>query len=424
VSPRKLLIVTYHFPPSASVAVYRMLGFARHLPKFNWQTVVVSPPSLPYDPVDGDLLRQIPAETAVVSVPFPQGGVNRILRRFAPEGIWLPQALAACGQAVARTKLDAMLTSGPPHCVHLLGLYFKRRYRLPWVADFRDPWITNADQQPFRRSLGHWWETQLEKAVLKNADYVVANTPRGCAGFQAGFPQYRHKMTYVTNGYDPESFGPPGPPPGCQGILTILHAGELYSGRDPRALLDALQDLAADRMPIRSAYRLCFLGRSPTIDLPQEVHRRGLDSLVELSGQVPYRAALERMKRADILLLVDSPGRRVGVPAKVYEYLGAGRPILALADPVSDTGWVLRTSGVLHRVVPPLDVAGIKQALMELSQEIRAGVASPTEPSRAAPFTRERMAQDLAHLLDRSVSHCSAAAAANKPVASLVGMSR
>jgi glycosyltransferase involved in cell wall biosynthesis len=214
-------------------------------------------------------------------------------------------------------------------------------------------------------------------------------------------------MTYVTNGYDPESFGLPGPPPGRHASLTILHAGELYSGRDPRPLLDALRELTGDPTHRVATYRLCFLGSSPTFDLAEEIRRRGLDSVVEVSGQVPYRQALERMKRADVLLLLDSAGRRVGVPAKVYEYLGAARPILALADPDSDTAWVLRTSGVPHRIAPPRDGGRIKEALVELNQEIRTCTWSPPEPSRAAPFTRKHMAQELAGILESVISYQS-----------------
>src|SRR5262249_54574840 len=98
---RKLLIVTYHFSPSGAGAGYRVLGFARHLPKFNWQTLVVSPPSVPHEPVDADLVRQVPRETSVVSVPFPEGGLAKWVRRFAPEVVWLPRALAACVRTIS-----------------------------------------------------------------------------------------------------------------------------------------------------------------------------------------------------------------------------------------------------------------------------------------------------------------------------------
>jgi glycosyltransferase involved in cell wall biosynthesis len=122
---------------------------------------------------------------------------------------------------------------------------------------------------------------------------------------------------------------------------------------------------------------------------------------VELRGQVPYSEALAEMRRANILLLLDSPGRRAGVPAKLYEYLGSGRPVLALAEPDGDTAVVLQRSGVLHRVVAPGDVAAIRQALVELGEAVRTGRPAVADPEALRQLTRESVAGDLAQLLTR-----------------------
>src|SRR5262249_50079705 len=132
------------------------------------------------------------------------------------------------------------------------------------------------------------------------------------------------------------------------------------------------------------------------------------------------RDALERMKRADILLLLFTPRRRVGVPAKLFEYLGAGRPILALTEEDADVAWVLRASGVSHRIAPPLDAGRIKQALAELSREIADGKVTAPATEQSFQFTRERMARDLATVLDRAVQRCAAPAAV--PMPSLAGV--
>src|SRR5437870_663918 len=142
-SPRKLLLVTYHFPPSAAVAVYRMLGLVRYLPTYGWEAVVVAPPSMPHEPQDAELLREVPPATSVVSVPFPRGRVSRLLSRWLPHGLWLPRAWQACRRAIREHRPDAILTTSPPHCVHWLGLQLGRRHCLPWLACFRDPWVTN-----------------------------------------------------------------------------------------------------------------------------------------------------------------------------------------------------------------------------------------------------------------------------------------
>ena len=145
-SHRHLLLVTYHLPPSAASGSFRMLGFARHLPKFGWHVRAVAPPCLPWEPVDDRLFKQLPRQCVVHAVPYPQGRAVKLLRRFAPNGIWLPPAYRALRRIVAESRPDVVLTSGPPQCVHLLGLWLKRRYGMSWVADFRDPWVVGDRQ--------------------------------------------------------------------------------------------------------------------------------------------------------------------------------------------------------------------------------------------------------------------------------------
>ncbi len=391
---RKVLLLTYHFPPSGAVAVYRMLGLVRYLPKYGWQPIVVAPPRVPWEPEDVSLLAQVPAETPVERIPFAAGFFGKVARYFAPESHWLLKARSACQRLLREHRPDAVITSSPPGCVHWLGLWLAK-HGLPWLADFRDPWIVN-------QTIPHWtlhlrYERWLEAKVMRRATRLIANTPMNQRGWAAAYPEQAEKIVTITNGFDPERFPRVGPHT-LGNPLLMLHAGELYHGRDPRPLLDALQAL---RLPMV----VDFLGRTSgaEFDFAAEIARRGLGDCVKLPGMVSYAEALERMMRADILLLVHTPQWRIGVPAKLYEYLGAGRPILALAEPDSDIAWVLRTSKVLHRIAPPRDVPAIQQALLELTREVQAG--SPAAPERDAlqQFTRERMAQRFAECLDQCV---------------------
>ena len=129
--------------------------------------------------------------------------------------------------------------------------------------------------------------------------------------------------------------------------LRLLHAGEIYAGRDPMPLLEALVHLNAGG----AMHRLQVLGRCDESPLPAVLRQRGWTDLVQMEGQRSYDETLDAMNRADILVLFDSPGRRIGVPAKLYEYLGTGRPILALAEPDGDTAAIC-ASGILHRIAP------------------------------------------------------------------------
>ncbi len=372
---KKLLVITYHFPPSAASGAFRLLGFARHLPAFGWQPLVVAPPSLPWEPTDPRLTAQIPAEAIVRPVRYP-AEAPRVLRMLAQNAIWLPRAWSACKQLVREERPDAILTSGPPHCVHVLGHYLKRSAGLPWIADFRDPWIN--DGSPKRLNLAQRWALGWERRVFRNADLILANAPNACRMFQEAHREAHGKIVTLTNGFDPrpawgQAFQPgqSAPMRDCQAgkpgsTFRLLHAGEIYAGRSPAPLLEALATLNGNG----PTHLFQVLGRCDA-DLSALVQKRGWADFVRMEGQRPYEETLDSLSTADILVLFDSPGRRIGVPAKLYEYLGAGRPILALAEPDGDTAAILRSSGVLHRIAPPKETAKIGRAIAELKLEMR-----------------------------------------------------
>ena len=171
---RTLLLVSYHFPPSSASGSFRLLGFARHLVRHGWRTVVVAPPRMPFEPVDEKLSLQVPPETVVHSVPFPRG--NRLTRRLVPFAAWVPPALKACARAIAAERPEALLTSSPPPMIHLLGRLLKARYGLPWLADYRDPWAYGHGNG-FVPGWPVWWEAMKERSVLRAADNIIVNTP-------------------------------------------------------------------------------------------------------------------------------------------------------------------------------------------------------------------------------------------------------
>jgi glycosyltransferase involved in cell wall biosynthesis len=392
-------MLTYHFPPSAASGSFRLLGFARHLTSHGWSTAVVAPPGLPWEPVDSGLVDRIPAGTVVYPAPYMK---SRLARKLLQYKGWFPRAARGCRTAVREQRPAAVLTSGPPHDVHWLGWWLNRSYGLPWIADFRDPWFSEGG---FDRgeSQGCWRVRMQESVLLRAADCVVANAPGACRALQERYPRIADKFVTIPNGYDRETFEAvaaetcprePGAP------IRVLHAGALYAGRDPLPFLDAVQTLA---VPHRNrSWDVRFLGPPPEsgLDLADAIASRGLDKCVSLSGQVPYDRALREMAGADILLLMDSPGRSIGVPAKLYEYIGAGRLVLALGERGGDLGLVLEGSGIPHRIAAPGDSAAIASALSELADEVEA--AGPAAAPRTThPYSREALTGRLAALLDR-----------------------
>jgi glycosyltransferase involved in cell wall biosynthesis len=341
-------------------------------------------------------MAQLGSELSVYHVNYPESGILKLPRRLLPEEIWLPPALATCRRVIARHRPQALVTSGPPHCVHLAGLCLRRWYKLPWIADFRDPWVTPLGE---RKTLTARQRVDLlfERRVMDRADAIVANAPRHQELLQRAFPETQEKFCTITNGYDPADFHIPAESAPTNGHVRVVHTGELYAGRDPRSFLDALGELAAGGNPSRR-FEVEFIGQTHGLD--REIERRGVSHLVRLAGQVSHAQAVREMVAADILLLLDKPGRRIGVPAKLYEYLGAGRPVLALAESDGDTARILEQSGLPYRIAPPRDPQRIKRAMIELAAQAAAGCRP--RPESLANFTREHMAARMADL----IRHC------------------
>ena len=237
---------------------------------------------------------------------------------------------------------------------------------------------------------------------MYEADAIVANTPGACDLLQLAYPQCAGKMTSITNGYDPEEFEVNPVPPLSRSTIEIVHTGTIYASRSPNPLLEAVEHLDPAALAGRTL-RVRFIGCLVYEDQKNEIEnqvRALVNASVSLEGQVPFLRSIRAMVEADLLLLLDTPGRRAGVPSKLYEYIGAGRPILALAELDSDVAWVLRESGVAHRIAPPLDVEAIRRGLTELLNDPatarHGGQPKPIQPR----FARQRLAGELAGLLD------------------------
>jgi glycosyltransferase involved in cell wall biosynthesis len=399
IAVRSLLLLTYHFPPSAASGAFRLLGFARHLPTLGWGVQVVAPPTLPWEPSDPLLTDRLPEGVHVHPALYSQAMLTKPVRKIWPYAFWLPTAWRVAERAVSRHRPDIILTSGPPHEIHLLGAYFRRRHGIPWVADFRDPWaVARPPQVHVTRR-----ERAFEKLVIRHADGLVWNTPRVRDRLREAYPARADTMVAIENGFDPEGYPDRTRQPGDAGVVDVLHAGMVYMGRDPRPLFDALKLLQSRRTDGLPSIRISFLGLKQdfTVDLESEARRRGLEDSIRVEGHLPYEATLQRMVDADVLLLLDSPGRHMGVPAKLYEYLGAGRPVLALAERDGDIAAVLRHGAGTFRIVDPRQPGEIADALEQL-----VGVLPTTyrpADSATSPYVRRALAGRLARFLEERI---------------------
>ena len=421
---RRVLVVAYDFPPHAAIGTMRTLRVVRQLHARGWDvTVLTGDPSsyLPSTPVDTALIDMVPAGVRVLRAGAvrPWEHLQRALRprstrtrgpyQIGP-GATPPRSAHVATLARVKDMVDAVLSipdresgwlapafsrgvichlratrphviysSAPPWTGQLVAAGLKFALGRPWVADFRDPWA-RAPWRGDRYRFAVRAAAALERQVIRCADRVVfvaaANRDNFAERYGAAAAS---KFEVVPNGCDPAEFEAlRNTIQTDDGTLVLLHAGSLYAGRTPLPLLKAIAIAIARGGIDPRRFRLRFLGANALqgLDLPGTCRELGLQDIVEFLPRVPRERSLRAMMSASALLLLQ-PGHTVSVPGKLYEYLAAGRPILAIAEE-GETAQIVRTSGAGVSVTPD-DEGVIADALIDVLQRARARFELPRE---------------------------------------------
>ncbi len=401
-------MVAFHFPPLAgSSGVQRTLRFAQYLPQHGWQPLVLTASPRAYDRTSDDLERET-LDGMLVHRAFALNTARHLALRGKYPGLlarpdrWITWALAAVPaglRLIRRYRPAAIWSTYPIATAHVIGAWLARVSGVPWVADFRDP-MAQDDYPPDPPT----WRAyrRIEATALARAAASVFVT-RGAADlYRARYPEAAARVKVIENGFDEASFTgiEAAGEPLVAGRFTLLHSGIVYpSERDPTQLFAALA--ALKRRSAAGALLVRF--RAPEHeDLLRELARRyGVADLVEIAPPLPYRQALQEMRRADGLLVLQAANCNAQIPAKAYEYLRAQRPILALTDPRGDTAGLLHRCGVTE-IAPLDDAQAIEAALVRFC---RGDAAAPDETAVAA-CSRQSRARELAALLD-AVARCA-----------------
>jgi glycosyltransferase involved in cell wall biosynthesis len=406
-------MIAYHFPPEGSSSgVLRTLKFSKYLPDHGYRPHVLTLRPFVYAVKDRGLLAEVPGDVAVHRTFALDTTRHLALRGRHPAFLavpdrlvtWLPFAVARGLRVIRRERVRALYSTCPVPTAHLVALALKRMTALPWIADFRDPWIEEG-LFPRPGSLRYRIESALHRRVLRAADRVTVTTPylRGdLLAQEPALPPDRVQVIY--NGYDEADFADL--PAGPAARFEIVHAGMVtLEYRDPTPLLEAVSALLAEGRLAPEETRLTFLGGGGWLEsraFAGVVGRLGLAGVVEVAPRVDHRAALARMARAAALLVLQaSDDTRSLIPAKAFEYLRIGRPVLALtlegatADVLNglDACWV----------VNPADGAALRSALLEVHDRWRSAPATPV----ARPigrYERRRLTAELAAILDELTS--------------------
>ena len=410
---KNLLMIAFHFPPMAGSGYLRTLKFCSYLPQGHWTPHVLTVKESAYHTRDMSMVAQIPSATSVTRTISLNTRTHLSIRGKYPSILtipdpcvgWLPFAVLSGTRVIRRERIRALYSTSPIPTAHLIGLVLKRLTRLPWIADFRDPWV-ETETSEHRGRLQTTMDRRLERIVVRNADRVVATTE----SLRQQIAE-RHKdldpdrFVTIHNGYDHSDFEQlPSRQPEPGRPFTLLHAGMVNGTyRNPEPLVLALKSLLEEGKIRRGDIVLRFLGSEKYLRgerFQSTLRAHGLEDMVEITGHVGYEQCLRELACSQVLLLLQGGSdTRTLIPAKAFEYLRIGRPILALTLEGETASLVRRFHAGL--VVPPDDATAAKNAIFELYSRHKNGdLQVSIDEDQLREYSREALTRKLVHTLN------------------------
>jgi glycosyltransferase involved in cell wall biosynthesis len=420
---RRVLLIAFFYPPDEAVGSVRPAALAKYLPRFGWEAVVLTPKrqgvlreskhviETEYRDVLGDWKARLGLDqergvheqfglplTKKRGSALPHTRLLEFVKYFLtypdPYKGWIPCALEALQEIRRRPDLDiaAIVTTGPPISCHLIGRQARKILGCPWVADFRDLWTQNLGDRSFRRL-----QVGLEKRTLKDADVLVTVSEPWGSRLQQRYPD--KKICTITNGFDPDDYC--SPPPALTREFSITYTGQLYQGqRDPTVLFEVLRDLVDEKVMSPEDVRVRFYG--PIEHWVTTLLRQyRLEEVVEIHGIVTRKEALQRQAESQILLLLGwADPRETGQHSgKLFEYLGAARPILAVGG---SRGVLTETLKETHAGTHALSKEEVRNFLVASYREFKTKGYVPYYGDDAAigRYTHFQMARQFAEVLN------------------------
>lgn len=423
---KKVLIITYYWPPSGGAGVQRWLKFIKYLPDFGWQPIVFTVKDGEYPVLDNGLEKEVPKEIEVHKTPAwePYGIYKSLAGKKKSEGInsgflsekkgngfienlskwvrgnlfipdarkfWIKPSIKYLEKYLNQHKIDAVISSGPPHSAHLIALKLKSQFDIPWVSDFRDPW-TNIDfyKELKLTKLADKKHKRLEKQVLNNADLVLT------VGNQLSNELNdlgANRVEVIENGYDPEDFIV-NEEIEIDKKFSIAHIGSFTPSRNHQVLWDALHELVNENPAFKSDLQLKLIGKVDHTVL-QSIEDHGLNSFVQKINYVPHSEVvkLQRTSRLLLLMVNNTPNAKGIITGKVFEYMASKRPILVVGPEDGDLNEIIKKANA-GLVCGYDDVEKLKSTILGFySNELNFNC----EPSS---YSRKILTKKLASLLN------------------------
>lgn len=355
----KILIITYYWPPAGGPGVQRWLKFVKYLPEFGFQPIVYIPENPSYPIIDENLLLEVSNETIILrnkiiepyqwasflsknktknisSGIIPNNKKQTILDQvllwirgnvFIPDArvLWVKPSVKYLEKYLSENGITTIITSGPPHSLHLIGLELKQKLNVRWVADFRDPWTTIGYHKALKLSeFAANKHKQFESKVLNNADLILVTSP----STRAEFKKITSKpIEVITNGYDVEKIG-------NQIVdkkFSLAHIGSFLSERNPRILWESISELIRENPLFASHFQLKLIG-AISQEVLDSIALFQLQNYVNNLGYVSHDEAIVHQKKSQVLLLIEinSEDTKSIIPGKLFEYLVSERPIIGV----------------------------------------------------------------------------------------------
>lgn len=436
---KRVLIISYYWPPTGGSGVQRWVKFAKYLPSEGWQPVIYTPENPEQLAADESLAAEVPEAAEVVKTRIiePYELYKRVLRRSGhskeavevnpvnaqnksllqkaamwirgnlfrpdPRCLWIGPSVRFLKKYLAEHPVDLIVSTGPPQSMHMIGLRLSRETGLPWIADFRDPWtkifyfkhlsMTSATEK---------WHRKMEKKVLDKASAVVAVSPLVQQEFQE---MTDTPVELITNGFDEcdfsseqctEAYG------GASEEFIITHTGLFAADGNPTVLWDVLAEKCRTDEIFKKLLRIKLIGKTDD-QILKALKDRGLEDSMINMGYQPHSVAVEQQRQASLLILPlrKEPEYKAVLPGKLFEYLASQRPILGIGQPDGAMAMIVNETRT-GTVIDWEDRKGLTQYIEQCWERHLEGRLS-TEGADLSRFTRRSLTRRMAGLFDRVV---------------------
>lgn len=368
---KKVLIISYYWPPAGGPGVQRWLKFAKYLPDFNLQPIVYVPENASYPIIDNDLINDIQPTTIVLKQPINEpykiaslfskkstksisSGLIKDRKKqsllemtllfirgnfFIPDArvAWVKPSVNYLSNYLTTHNIDTIITTGPPHSLHLIGKELQKINNVKWIADFRDPWTNIGYHKELKLTkFAQKKHKKLEFEVLNSANCIITTSYTTKNEFAAITPK---PIYVITNGYDIEKIEKPP----LSSKFCISHIGSLLSKRNPKILWDVFNEIINENESFKNDFELKLIGKIST-EILDSIKEYNLEKFVINLGYVSHSEALINQRSAQMLLLIeiDSHETKGIIPGKLFEYMAAERPIIALGPDESDVEKIIK----------------------------------------------------------------------------------